>query len=169
MALFRHFLCLLDQLVDPALGEIQFRHDVLDIVSRFGHLERPGEARVGGVPLSPDFLIGDPVQCGLGGAVMGGGVVSLIHHLVPGNLLMLPVLRLSAKRALPALVPLVAADGLAALADDHAAALADAVTVLCAEVAQEQVVDFRVGGRQMDADRLRADVPGLALLFFQKA
>ena len=68
---------------------------------------------------------------------MGGGVVSLIHHLVPGNLLMLHVLRLSAKRALPALVPLVAADGLAALADDHAAALADTVTVLCAEVPQE--------------------------------
>ena len=45
---------------------------------------------------------------------MGGGVVSLIHHLVPGNLLMLPVLRLSAKRALPALVPLIATDGLAA-------------------------------------------------------
>ena len=100
---------------------------------------------------------------------MGGEVVSLIHHLIPGNLLMLPVLRLPAKRALPALVPLVAADGLAALADDHAAALADAVTVLCAEVAKEQVIDFRVGGRQMDADRLRADVPGLALLFFQKA
>ena len=45
---------------------------------------------------------------------MGGGVVSLIHHLVLGNLLMLPVLRLPAKRALPALVPLIATDGLAA-------------------------------------------------------
>ena len=50
---------------------------------------------------------------------------------------MLPVLRLPAKRALPALVPFVAADGLPTLADDHAPALADAVTVLCAEVAQE--------------------------------
>ena len=137
VALFRHFLGLLDQLVDPALGQVQFRHDVLNFVSRFRHLERPGEARVGGIPFSPHFLIGDPAQGGLGGAVMGGGVVSFIHHLVPGNNLMLPVLRLSAKRALPALVPLVAADGLAALADDHAPALADAITVLCAEVPQE--------------------------------
>lgn len=114
MALFCHFLCLLDQLIDPALGQVQFRHDVLNIVSRFGHLERPGEARVGSIPLGPDFLIGDPVQGRFGGTVMGGGVVSLIHHLVPGNLRMLPVLRLPAKRALPALVPLIATDGLAA-------------------------------------------------------
>ena len=78
MALFRHFLGLLDQLVDPALGQLQFRHDILDIVSRFGHLERPADARVGGVPLSPDFLIGDPAQGRLGGAVMGGGVVPLM-------------------------------------------------------------------------------------------
>ena len=40
------------------------------------------------------------------------------------------------------------------MADDHAARLSDAVTVLCAEVAQEQVIDFRIGGRQMDADQL---------------
>ena len=76
---------------------------------------------------------------------------------------MLPVLWLPSKRALPALVPLITTDGLAALADDHAAVFADAVTVLSAEVAQEQVVDFRVGGRQMDTDRLRADVPRISL------
>ncbi len=81
MALFRHFLCLLNQLVDPTLGQVQFRHDILDIVSRFGHLERPGEARVGGIPLSPDFLIVNSFQGGLGGTVMSGVVVSLVGRL----------------------------------------------------------------------------------------
>ena len=84
--------------------------------------------------------------------VVGLGLVAF--QLVPGDFLRLPVFRGAAERTLGAAVPLVAADGLAALADDHAAALPHAVAVFCPEVTQEQVIDFRAGGRQMNADRL---------------
>ena len=149
-----------DQLIDPSLADAERVLDAVDGLLVLQHLVDGQQARVLGGHLRLGGVNAHIEQDGAGGGVIGSRVEAGLHHGIPGDLLVFPILRLTAIRALGTAVPIIAADGAAALAAHNAAALADAVTVLGAKDVHHRVVDRLVAGRQLDGDRLSANVPG---------